>query len=357
MRSGITRVDGREPALPRGAGVPAGEIRLDSAARLFMLKVGSIGLKLSSTQQFDSVPRATIMSGHIRFAITGLVLLLAAMGSPCLAVDNIEATNAGDGKAVGLFRAMGDGQVDVKFIAFNDRAARILITNKLKQPIHLQMPEAFAGVPVLAQLGGGGGGRGGGGFGGGGGGQGGGQQSVGGGGGGLGGGGQGGGGGGFFSIAPERTAKINVPVVCLDHGLQNPSSSNPYKLVPAEDHLDRPAVIELLKAFGRGELQHGATQAAAWHLNSDLNWDELSTKLQGTRRSVRRPPYFSREEIQAGIAYANEAGRLAEMNAESYRRIQAEKAQRDNVAAEDASSSEALSTSDAGAIEPTAATE
>ena len=222
---------------------------------------------------------------------------------------------------------MGDGQVDVKFIAFNDRAARILITNKLKQPIHLQMPEAFAGVPVLAQLGGGGGGgRGGGGFGGGGGGQGGGQQSVGGGGGGLGGGGQGGGGGGgFFSIAPEQTAKINVPVVCLDHGLQNPSSSNPYKIVPAEDHLDRPAVIELLKAFGRGELQHGATQAAAWHLNSDMGWDELAAKLQGTRRSLRRPPYFSREEIQAGMAYANEAGRLAEANAESYRRIRSGK--------------------------------
>ncbi len=337
--------------------MPAGEIRLDSVARLFMLNVGSIGLKLSPTQQFDSVPRATIMSGHNRLAVIVLILLASAIRWNCAAADNT-AANVGSGNAVGLFRAMGDGQVDVKFIAFNDRAARILITNKLKQPIHLQMPEAFAGVPVLAQLGGGGGGRGGGGLGGGGGGQGGGQQSVGGGGGGLGGGGQGGGGGGgFFSIAPEQTAKINVPVVCLDHGLQNPSSSNPYKLVPAEDHLDRPAVIELLKAFGRGELQHGATQAAAWHLNSEMGWDELATKLQGTRRSVRRPPYFSREEIQAGIAYANEAGRLAEVNAESYRRIEAEKAQRDRAVSEAASSSEALSTSDAGAIEPAAATE
>jgi hypothetical protein len=231
---------------------------------------------------------------------------------------------------VEFFQAMEDGQVDVKFIAKSDRAARLLITNTTKQPVKLRLPEAFAGVPVLAQFGGGGRGGGGGGFGGGGRGGGGGglgggggQQSVGGGlgggGGGLGGGGAGGG-GGFFSVPPEETAKINVSVVCLDHGLQNPSSSNPYKIVPASDHLDKPAVIELLKAFGRGELQHGAAQAAAWHLNNDMNWNELAAKLAGTRRSPRRPPYFSREEIQAGVSYAVEAVRLAEENADEYRR-------------------------------------
>jgi hypothetical protein len=299
------------------------------------------------------------MSGHNRLAITCLVLVLAVRSGACAAEENAASTNAGDGNTVEFFRAMDEGQVDVKFIAFNDRAARLLITNKMNQPIHLQMPEAFAGVPVLAQLGGGG--RGGGGFGGGGrgggGATGGGQQSVGGGLGGGGGGLGGGGGGGFFSIPPEQTKKINVSVVCLDHGLQNPSSSNPYKIVPAEDHLDRPAVIELLKAFGRGELQHGATQAAAWHLNSDVSWNELSAKLQGTRRSLRRPPYFSREEIQAGMAYATEAGRLAEANAEEYQRLKEEKAQRDAAASETASSSEARSTSDTDSNEPATATE
>jgi hypothetical protein len=251
---------------------------------------------------------------------------------------------------------MDGGQVDVKFIAKNDRAARVLITNNLKQPIHLKLPEAFAGVPVLAQgfggggrggggFGGGGGGRGGGGFGGGGGG---GQQSVGGGlgGGGLGGGGLGGGGGGggFFSIPPEQTAKINVAVVCLDHGLQNPSSSNPYKMVPAEEHLDRPAVIELLKAFGRGELQHGATQAAAWNLNNDLSWNELAAKLAGTRRSLSRLPYFSRDEIRAGMAYAAEAIRLADANAEHYERAMNDR--REKADTESESGSESRSTTD-----------
>jgi hypothetical protein len=303
------------------------------------------------------------MARRICLAVCGAILLATAArwaiaadtnaASPASPVPDVAGTAA---DSVGLFDAIDAGRIDVTFIAKSDRAARILITNREKQPIHLRLPEAFAGVPVLAQFGGGGGGRGGGGFGGGGrggggglGGGGGGQQSVGGGlgggGGGLGGGGLGGGGGGgIFSIPPEKTAKINVPVVCLDHGLQTPSSSNKYKMIPAEDHLDRPAVVELLKAFGRGELNHAATQAAAWHLNNDLSWPELAAKLQGTRRSPRRPPYFSREEIQAGVAYANEAARLAEANSALYAR---DKAQQSAGTISDASGgSESRSTTD-----------
>jgi hypothetical protein len=283
------------------------------------------------------------MTQHIRPTTLGLFLFAAAGLQTISAAKNPAAAPSDEPPAadVEFFQAMDDGQLDVKFIAKSDRAARLIMTNKTKQPLNVQMPEAFAGVPVLAQFGGGGGGQGGGGFGGGGGG--GGQQSVGGGGGGgLGG---GGGGGGFFSIPPERTAKLNLPVVCLDHGLRNPSSASPYKIVPATDHLNRPAVIELLKAFGRGELDHGAAQAAAWHLNNDLSWDQLAAKLQGTRRSLSRPPYFSRQQIQAGIAYANEATRLGEANAESYRQ---EKEARSEKAIEEAS--ELRSTSDADAI-------
>ena len=178
------------------------------------------------------------------------------------------------------------------------------------------MPEAFAGVPALAQFGGGGGARGGGG------------------GGSRGrrqqprqqfrrrsttkrrrrrrciGGGGGGGGGGFFSVPPDETAKIDVPVVCLNHGLREPNSSAAYKMVPAGEYLeDHPAVVELLKAFGNGDLDHQAVQAAAWHLNNDMSWDELKAQLQGTKRSHNRPPYFTAEQLRNGMAYANNATR------------------------------------------------
>ena len=78
-------------------------------------------------------------------------------------------------------------------------------------------------------------------------------------------------------------------------------------MVPADSIVDRPAVVELLKAFGRGDLKHGAAQAAAWHLNNDLSWQQLAAKLQGTKRSFKRPPYFSADEIRTGMAYATEA--------------------------------------------------
>ena len=116
----------------------------------------------------------------------------------------------------------------------------------------------------------------------------------------------------MFSIPPDETAKLNVATVCLDHGLRDPSSSKPYKLVPAEEHVDRPAVVELIKAFGRGELDHGAAQAAAWNLNSDVSWDALAAKQTGTERNINRSPYFSRDQIRAGMAYSQEAVRRAE---------------------------------------------
>jgi hypothetical protein len=261
------------------------------------------------------------------------------------------SADAADVETVEFFQAMDDGDIDVKFIARNDHEARVIITNKTNQPLHLDMPEAFAGVPVVAQIGGGGfggGGRGGGGggFGGGGGG----QQSVGG--GGLGGGGGigGGGGGGVFSIPPEETAKINTAVVCLDHGLRDPSSSRPYKIVRAEDHIQKPAVVELMKAFGKGRLNHQSVQAAAWHLNNDMSWNELAAKLQGTRRSPSRPPYFTRQQIQAGVAYATEANRLAVVNAEEY--AAAYKARQEAAEKKRLDDSETRSTTDEAANEP-----
>jgi hypothetical protein len=283
------------------------------------------------------------MTRHILVALTAVALLVIGPAGT-LHAANIQDSKVAtvDSPPVGLFKAIEDGQANVTFIAKNDHEARIIIKNNTTKPLTLKLPEAFAGVPVAAQFAGGGGGRGGGGFGGGGrgGGTGGGQQSVGGGMGGMGGGGMGG--GGMFSVPPEQTAKLNVPVVCLDHGLRDPSSSKPYRMVPAEDHLDRPAVVELLKAFGRGELEHDAVQAAAWHLNNDLSWDQLASKLAGTRRSPSRPPYFRAEAIRAGKIYATESVRLAELNADEYEAIK--KAKQEKPATQTTSSDERSTT-------------
>jgi len=258
------------------------------------------------------------------------------------------------GSAIEFFDAVDKGKINAKFIALNDHEAKLIVTNNTPQPLTLKLPDAFAGVPVAAQFGGGGGGRGGGGRTGGGrsggtGGGGGQQQSVGGGGGGAGGGiGGGGGGGGFFSVPAEKTEKIAMSVVCLDHGLRDPSSGTAYKMVPADAVVDRPAVLELLKAFGRGELKHGAAQAAAWHLNNDLTWQQLAAKLQGTKRSFNRPPYFSADDIRSGMAYATEAERLAIANADEYERAKKERAEK----LAKSESSDARSTTDSASKQP-----
>ena len=285
------------------------------------------------------------------FTILGAFLLAVGLTGRIARAADTSSPNSG---SVDLFQAMDDHQVDVKFLAKSDHDARVLIKNNTHQPITLKMPDAFVGAPVLAQFGGGAGGRvggvggvGGGNRGGssyGGGGQ---QQQVGG--GGLGGGGGGiggGGGGGFFSVPPDQTAKIDVAVVCLNHGLRAPNSSAAYKLVPADLALgDKPAVIELLKAFGHGNLDHEAVQAAAWHLANDMTWEQLAAQLQGTRRSTYRPPYFTAEQIRAGMTYANQAMQFAEANADEYAQLKKARAEKE-AAKQKGESSDARSTTD-----------
>lgn len=209
---------------------------------------------------------------------------------------------------VDIFQAIDDDLLEVKFVARSATKGRIVMTNKTDKPVEVEIPEAFAGVPVLKQFGGGGFGGGGGGFGGGGFGGGGGNQGVGGGGGGRGGGRGGGGrGGGRFSVPPEKVERIDVPLVCLDHGLKDPSSSKPYELRPIEDVVNDPATIEVVKAYANGELPFEASQAAVWHLNSDVSWIELANKKTGTVRSMVRDSYFSPAEVRMAYRIAYQA--------------------------------------------------
>jgi hypothetical protein len=225
---------------------------------------------------------------------------------------------------VEFFQAMKDDLIDVKFIARSDEKAQIILKNNTKRPVNVKLPDAFAGVPVLAQIGGVGGvgGIGQGGLGGGGigtGGLGGGAQALGGGfgGGGLGiGGGFGGGGlgGGFFNVAPEATKRISVDTVCLDHGKPDPTPRIPFEIKPIDEYVERPEVVEVVKAFARGEVNRSTAQAATWHLNNDVSWQELATKTRGMRHPLtgQRPSWFSAYEIKAAMAVAEHARKIAE---------------------------------------------
>jgi hypothetical protein len=259
-------------------------------------------------------------------ALMGLFLIVTCLPAMLLAVNRrVKVAKAelpaATVEVVDMFRAMDSGQIGVKFIPKNDKGATLIITNKLKKPLSVRLPEAFAGVPVLAQgfggmggggMGGGGmGGMGGGGMGGGGMG-GGGSQGMGGGfgggmgGGGMGGGGMGGMGGGFFNVQPEQVRKVKVACLCLDHGKTDPTPRMKYEIKPIKSYVQRPDVVELVKAFGRGGLNQPAAQAAVWHLNNDVSWQELAAKRSGKRlANGAKLPYFSVYELRGAVQIAS----------------------------------------------------
>ena len=256
-----------------------------------------------------------------------LIVAVGVLPALLLGVERAESSDAVS-ETVEMFSAMEAGQIDVKLIPKDSTQCRVLIENKTDKPLTVQLPDAFAGVPVLAQFGGdmggmGGGGMGGGGRGGRGGGGGGmgggGMQSMGGGMGGMGGGMMGGMGGGgmggmgMMNIPPEQVVKLQVVTVCLEHGKKDPRPGVPYVIKPIEQFTDRPQVQELCRMLGYGDVSQRAAQVAAWHLNNDMSWQELKAKF------IKRGPvfyqYFSPMELRGGMQAVAVAAKRAEQRA------------------------------------------
>ena len=235
---------------------------------------------------------------------------------------------AADGDAVGLFEAIEEGSVEVKFIPISSAQANVILKNKTSNPLLVNMPKTFGAVQVLGQfgggggfgggglggggglvggggLGGGGGGGGGqgvgGGFGGGGGGFGGGGQGGGGqGGGGFGGGGGGlgGGGGGFFRIEPDTSKKLSVATVCLEHGKHDPNPRMRYKIVPLDEINASAEVNELCNLLGNRTIAQNVAQAAAWHIANGLSRDTLAAKNRRESQYTGNEKYFTAFELE-----------------------------------------------------------
>ena len=245
--------------------------------------------------------------------------LLAALALASLA----GAKEPKEVQSVELFKAMEEGQIEARFIALGPDKANLIVENKGDQPLSIQLPTAFAGVPINGQfggggLGGGGGGLGGGGLGGGGGGGGG--QAVGGGGGGLGGGGGGlgggglgggGGGGGFLRVPPEKKGKVSFQTVCLEHGKPDPNAKMEYKIIPFEQFSQDPEIRSVVEALGNRKIDQGTAQAAAWHLTDDLDWNKLRTMNRVESRYTGNVRYFSDAQLKLAfqlVKFVREAG-------------------------------------------------
>lgn len=246
--------------------------------------------------------------------VLAAVLLAAAVLAASEPIKGVRQFNPYD-PTVEIFSAVEAGQLEVRLVAKDSTECRVLITNKTERPLNVSVPAALAGVPVLAQnlpgfadgvgpannsnapqrLGIGNpfnareGGN---------------QPLL-----NLPNGQQRGRNAPFapFNVAPEAVAQLRLAAVCLDPGKPNPKPAAPYQLCPLKSVSEEPGVAELCAMLARGELSQRAAQAAAWHLNNHLSWDQLRAKrVKVVFLGVGRP-MFTKRELAEGEQAADKA--------------------------------------------------
>jgi hypothetical protein len=69
-------------------------------------------------------------------------------------------------------------------------------------------------------------------------------------------------------------------------------------------------VIELCRLLGQGQVPQRAAQAAAWHLNNDISWQELANKMI-KHLTGNDEPYFTQDELRTAYAVAEHTVKIA----------------------------------------------
>jgi hypothetical protein len=242
---------------------------------------------------------------HFGLGHLGLAVSLSLISGVLWAADASNSNATSNAKTVEMFAAMASGDIAVKIIPKDSSLCHVLIENKTDKPISVKLPNTFAAVPVLAQIGsrgttnrsgssGGSSNRNGSSGGG---------QSMGGG-MGMSGGGMSGGGMGFNNIPAEKVGKFDVTTVCLEHGKAEPRAQMAYEIKPIEEFTTKPGVRELCESLGTGDVNQRAAQAAAWYLNNGMTWEQLAAKRIRHANGTSEP-YFSQEELQAATRLAH----------------------------------------------------
>ncbi len=102
----------------------------------------------------------------------------------------------------------------------------------------------------------------------------------------------------LFTIPAEKTVRLRLRSVCLEHGKPTPTSRKTYELRPIESQVQNKALVLLLKKFDPKYDDLKMMQAIAWHLGSHMNWSELAAKREH-EIVAGGVPLFSPAQIQA----------------------------------------------------------
>lgn len=201
-----------------------------------------------------------------------------------------------DAPQVKLFDGIEKQKLEVKVFPRSAYSSSVLITNQTQQPLTVEIPKAVSSVHILAQVGPDNGllnsfldpsqsqtGD---------------SQSV----------------GGnlstvgnnnqnllnqaLFTIPAEKTLKLRLRSVCLEHGKPAPTSQKTYELRPIESQVQDKALVVLLEKFNPKYDDLEMMQAIAWHLGSHMSWSELAAKRKH-KIIGGGVPFFSPTQLQA----------------------------------------------------------
>lgn len=209
------------------------------------------------------------MSKYLRIQFVASIALLAGFSLATWAARAAEPRDVASPayEKVGMFNAIEQGQIEVSLTVKDNQQARFVARNLTDRPLTIEIPEAIAAVPILAQN-------------------------------------QGGGLDGFNNLAPEflnlrpeKFASRKTSFVCLEHGKPNPRSDMKYEVKPIETITTDARVVALVAGASDGRMSHAAAQAAAWHMQNGMSWKELAAKRR-EHLGGGSDPYFSAAQLQ-----------------------------------------------------------
>ncbi|WP_417382914.1 hypothetical protein [Gimesia sp.] len=117
---------------------------------------------------------------------------------------------------------------------------------------------------------------------------------------------------GLFTIPPEKTVKLKLSSVCLEHGKPCPSSLKTYELRPIESQVKDKALVMVLQKYNPKHDDLEMVQAIAWHLSSHLSWQELASKKK-------------HQTVGGGVSYFTPAQLIAAKKVVELARIESHK--------------------------------
>lgn len=213
--------------------------------------------------------------------------------------------STGDGaptQVVEFFLGIQQGQIQARLIAKHANVCYLSVVNHTDRPLSVQLPDAFGAMPVLAQQFSGS------------------QGTV-------------GNPGptqalgmspppgafsgssqhGFMNVAPEMTSQLTLRSVCLERYKPGPSPVVPYQVTPLGRITSKPEIYDLCRMLSSADVSLRVVQAAAWHVNNEIDWSHLL--YRGSGAALLPSTRFTQAELQGAQRLIDTAKQAAQQRA------------------------------------------